>query len=200
MSLLKPPLSRGSLRVQLVRPYLKRFIKWQTFTIRAKTKHPQIVESPHLQQYCELQLFRPSHLLSYRQSITVKRVPSHQALIAGGLNDFPHRRLEEWNLLYRHQTDFCFLPETKTSPSEKLLLQRLPEHAVSVSLFTSARDMVLVNITQAAWLVLNARNNGTGITVSISRIQTSNLSSQFTHWLRWLSGGYNSLRYSLKGL
>jgi hypothetical protein len=70
---------------------------------------------------------------------------------------------------------FFFLTGTEDFTIRKLLRQRLPEHAVSVSLFTSARDMVLVNITQAAWLVLNARNNGTGITVSISRIQTSNL-------------------------
>lgn len=70
---------------------------------------------------------------------------------------------------------FIFLTGTEDFTIRKLLLQRLPEHVVSVSLFTSARDMVLVNIIQAAWLVLNARNNGTGITVSISRIQTSNL-------------------------
>jgi hypothetical protein len=70
---------------------------------------------------------------------------------------------------------FIFLTGTEDFTIRKLLRQRLPEHAVSVSLFTSARDMVLVNITQAAWLVLNARNNGTGITVSISRIQKSNL-------------------------
>ena len=84
--------------------------------------------------------------------------------------DLPDKAIQPTN-------QFIFLTGTEDFTTRKTAAAKIARARGQRFFVHMCKRHGAVNITQAAWLVLNARNNGTGITVSISRIQTSNLSS-----------------------